>query len=120
MVKTKQLFLFISIYTLFLLAFPFSANAAPKYPEGTAVGEIIVEGATEEETLTNLMTEVAIWQNGEDLVLRSDIETFHLPRTAFQFDINGTLNDLNEQTKRSWKTFFMRPKDVQVSFIVNI
>ena len=41
---------------------------------------ISVEDNSMEQTKTRLETEIAIWKDGDDLVVTSALETFHVPR----------------------------------------
>src|SRR5699024_5459028 len=111
---------FIAIFTFIHIIFPFTTHAAATYPEGTMVEPYLVEDETTEQSVTSVETEIAIWQNGDNIALKSNLETFHLPRTAFEFDVPSSINELNEQTNRTWSTFFMRPKDVHVPLIVHM
>src|SRR5690606_35145052 len=56
----------------------------------------------------------------DEIKFQSDYETFYIPRSAVTFDINGTIQRINEQTKRKLTNFFIRPKNVQVPLIVQI
>lgn len=94
--------------------------AASKMPSGTKLGTFNVEKQTEEEIRSLLEEELLLWHSKEDFVLESDFETIQISREAFHFDVEATIDQLKEETKRKLSTFFRRPKNVYVPLIVEI
>lgn len=114
----KPLLLFGLIFLMFVI--PNETFAASKMPKGTKVADINVENKTEIEIRNLLTDEIIIWQAQDDIVLEGEFETYTVSRDAFQFDLDATMDQLKNKTKRSLANFFRRPKNVQVPFEVTI
>lgn len=99
---------------------PNHTSAASKMPNGAQIANIDVEKKTETEIRKKLEDEITIWKAQDDIVLQAEYESFTVNRDAFEFDVDATLKELRQRTKRSIKTFFQRPKDVHVSLEVTI
>lgn len=114
--------LIISIIGLIFLSFviPNETFASSKMPEGTKVANMDVEKLTEEEIRKRLEDEIIIWQMQDDLVLEGEFETFTVSREVFQFNIDETIKQLKNKTKRTFLNFFRKPKNVQIPIVVNI
>lgn len=100
--------------------YPGVVDAAGKMPKGSKIGDVTVSGKTDDEIKTLLDTEIATWLAGDDFVLRSDSEYFYVPRDVVKFDVNASIEDLNNKTKRTWETFFLRPKNKSVDLQVSL
>lgn len=120
MKKYKLLTLSILTLVFFQFSFPMGTDAAPKYPKGTMVANHSIEGETVEDARSSLIDKISDWSSEDEIKFQSDYETFYIPRSAVTFDINGTIQRINEQTKRKLTNFFIRPKNVQVPLIVQI
>lgn len=114
----KPLLLIGLIFLMFVI--PNETFAASKMPKGTKVADINVENKTEIEIRNQLTDEIIIWQAQDDIVLEGEFETYTVSRDAFQFDLDATMDQLKNKTKRSLANFFRRPKNVQVPFEVTI
>lgn len=120
MTRIKPLMISIILLILIQFCFPLHADAAPKYPKGTMIANLLIEGETLEDARLALTDEIVYWNSEEDLIIESDFETYHVPRSVVTFDIDATLHKMNEQTKRKLTNFFMRPKNVHLPFVVHI
>lgn len=110
----------ISILLLQIVGFPGVAEAASKTPKGTTVAGVLVEGLTDDEIKEKLETEIALWQSGEDFTLRSEYENFRAPKTMMEFDLNATIKNVHNKTKRQLSTFYLKPKNVDVALEAKI
>lgn len=120
--KRIQRFVVFALLFSFVLVGIFTVNVAQaaKLPKGTAVAGISVEGLSDDEAKNKVIQAVQNWQANGAVTLRSSNETFLISRTSFQFDINKTLKELKEKTKRRWYRFFLKPKNVRVSLHVTL
>lgn len=91
-----------------------------KMPDGSLIANIPVANMDDKEVKKQLETEIAIWQGSDPIELKSDFEKIMIPRSVFEFKINDTITQFNEQTKRTLKTLFMRQKNVQIPLQVTI
>lgn len=116
--KILHTFLFILILSIILL--PQSTLAAGKMPAGSKIAHLNVEDKKVAEIYNILEEETLNWKQLEPLELEGDFETIALPRDAFTFEIEETIAELSEKTKRSFKNFFRKQKNVQVPLHVTI
>lgn len=117
----RYIVLFILTITITIGSFGTTeVHAAGKISSGSSIAEVPLEGLTMEEATTKLQTEVANWMNGEDIVFESEYESFALPRSIFIFDIDASLQELEEKTKRHWTNFFMKEKNVSLPIQVTV
>lgn len=105
---------------IFLMLIPNEVLAASKMPQGTKVGKLLVEKKKEAEISKQLESEIADWQAQNDLQLVGKYETIKLSREVFDFDLEETLANLRENTKRKMSTFFKRPKNSYTPITVRI
>lgn len=115
MCMTKQgsfIITLLIILTISALFLPEVASA--KAPKGSQIANISVAGKSDSEVKQLLEDEISIWKSGEDIALTSDFEQLMIPRSLFQFDIESTINQFNEKTKRTFSSLFMRPKNVHI------
>lgn len=103
---------------LFIL-FSYTPVAFAEMAKGAKVGNVNVEGKTFDEAVQALETEIAIWADSE-IVAEGEGASFILPTEVFTFDVNASLQELESKTKRSIKTFFLRPKNVSVPLHVSL
>lgn len=107
----------IFIYILFLN--PVSTEAA-KLPSGSTIAGISVEGLNDTEVREKIEAEIDAWKTGEPISLKSEHEIYFIPRSAAQFDVESTLEQLKEKTKPQMKNFFIKPKNVHIPLIVHV
>lgn len=103
---------------MFVLIIPSSILA--KSPEGSKIANILVEGKSESEMANELADRVSTWMNGNDFILISDYERITLPRDIFEFDIQGTIDQFQQETKQSFFSFFKPPQSVQIPLQVSV
>lgn len=121
MKKMQKLIVFVVLFSFALIGiFTVNVAQAAKLPKGTSVAGISVEGLSDDEAKNKVIQEVQNWQTNGAIMLKSSDETFLIPRTSFQFDIEKTLNELEEKTKRRWYRFFMKPKNVHITLHVTL
>src|SRR5699024_2975575 len=94
------------------------AKAATTGTEGSKIAGIDVEGFARGEIKQLLESEVSSWLQGEPIVLTGEYEQFSVSRKAFGFDIDSTLDEWEQQTKRSWSSFFLKKKHVELPLVV--
>ncbi len=95
--KTVILSLLSLIVAVFLgfLAF----QGLTKYPKGTQVAGVLVEGMSKKDASALLHEKINIWKTEEFLFAQSEHEEVAIPRSIFHFDIDTTLNQLQARTK---------------------
>src|SRR5690625_753095 len=97
-------FTFVVFITLCLvIAFTFvptSTFAISKMPDGTKIANTLVENKRDKEIKTLLKTRIAQWKADGQIVVTGDFETISLSKDIFIFDIDATVNELNDKTKR--------------------
>ncbi len=111
---------FLAVMISIVLFLPINVAAASKMPNDSMIANISIADKTENEISELLESEVTLWQEGADIILESDFEQIMIPRSAFQFDINATINELKERTKRTFSNFFMGQKNVHIPLSVQI
>src|SRR5690625_3671587 len=118
----RNIFQMVVVNMLILILFitPVHTEAAGKMPDGSTIANISIEKMSDSEVKKKLETELTIWQSGEDINLLSDFEQFTIPRSVFEFDIDATINQFNDRTKRTFTSLFMRQKNVQIPLQVTI
>src|SRR5690625_1582967 len=71
--------------------------------------------------MTNeLADRVSAWMNGNNFILISNYERITLPRDIFEFDIQGTIDQFQQENKRSFFSFLKTSKSVQLPLKVFI
>lgn len=115
----RALYVLIAFIVLIVII-PTTTLAASKMPTGTKVGIISVENKTDEEIRTMLENEILIWQAKGDLTLEGEFDTLSIDREAIHFDIDATLEELKDKTKRKISTFFKRPKNVYIPLVTEV
>lgn len=114
-------FIIISSFILASVLIPTThVLAASKMPKGTEIANIDVAELTEDEIRQNLTNKITIWQTGEPLLLKSNFEKIEIPRTAFDFDIDETIVQLEAQMKGNWKSLFRKKKNVHVPLVTTM
>ncbi|HLR42319.1 MAG TPA: hypothetical protein VK067_03635 [Pseudogracilibacillus sp.] len=118
MKKTLNILIYTLIMTTLLISFyPSTIFAKGKMPKGSEIASINVQDKTDAEMKTTLETEIALWKKDDaTITLVSEYEQFDIPRDAFHFEVDETIQLLNEKTKRTLTSLFMRPKNVSVPF----
>ena len=121
MKKTQRNFIVISLF-IFVLAFPglHSVEAKGKISNGSGVAGISLEGMTFEEAKTTLEESVAEWLSKDPIMATSEYEKVFIPREVFDFDIDASLHELDERTKREWSNFFIKEKNIQIPLNVEL
>lgn len=118
MQRKLQIFILITIFVLISAIIPKTALA--KAPDGSMIGSVHVDGQDVEQIKESLEVEIALWQSQGDFVLTSDFENFTIPREVVTFDIDATVSQFEERTKRKLTSFFMKPKNVHIPLHVSI
>ena len=105
-----------------ILSGVFSAEVAQaaKWPKGSTIAGVSIEGLKPEEAQDRIVQEVNRWKSADTIAVRSDDEVLLIPRSAFQFKINETLQEMENRTKRRWYAFFTRPKHIQLPLDVQV
>lgn len=112
---------FIYLFVIILISIiPNTVAASGKVPSGTKVGNILVENKTDAEIRTIITDEIASWLGQDDIVIEGEFETLTVDPTVVSFDIDATIDELFDKTKRKLSTFFKRPKNVYVPFQATI
>jgi len=112
MKRNYGLSLFISLLILFILMIPPFAFA--KAPEGTRIAGTLVSGKSESEIFTHLADHISQWMEQDEITLPSEYEQIVLQRDIFEFDIQGTIDQLQQRTKRSLFSFFKKAPSVEL------
>lgn len=115
-----QLILMLAPLLIFLFLIPKQSDAASKMPEGSSIANVSITGKTTGEAKTTIDNALATWMSGEDLLVKSDFETVYIPRNAFIFDVQATIDEFEKKTKRKLINFFIKPKNVKVPLFVSI
>lgn len=115
----RILYVMIALILIFTL-WPGETFASSKMPSGSKVADVIVEDKTTTEIKTMLGDEIIIWQAGDALQIEGEFETLTVSREVFSFNVDATLSELREKTKRKISTFFKRPKNVYIPLQVSI
>lgn len=113
-------FIVICVAVLAPLLFIATPEASANYPKGSQIAGEYIEGKTDQEVRNVLEDTIEAWQAEDDLVIKSEYEVFELPREAFVFDIDATIQEFNEKTKRKLTSFFIKPKNVKISLHVKL
>lgn len=116
----KVIILLSLIIFIFLIPFQTEVSAKGKVSEGSGVADISLEGLTFKEAKNVLEQHINTWKNKGDIVATSEYETINVPRDIFHFNVDATLDNLYEETKRVWSNFFLKKKNVQLPFTVEI
>src|SRR5690625_5134063 len=118
----RNIFQMVVVNMLILILFitPVHTEAAGKMPDGSTIANISIEKMSDGEVKKKLETELTIWQSGEDINLLSDFEQFTIPRSVFEFDIDATINQFNDRTKRTFTSIFFILKNYKSTFQVTI
>lgn len=97
-----------------------SVEASGKITSGSSIANVPLEGLTFEEATEVLTDQVTKWYAKDVLILSSEYQVIEIPRTAFQFNIEGSVRLLEERMKRHWSNLFMKQKNVHLPLIVQI
>ncbi len=116
----KPVFWLVALILFIAFVAPQQGFAAGKMPTGTKVANLNVEKMTEEEIESRINDEIVIWQAQDEIILEGEFEKFTISRDAFDFDVQATMNELKDKTKRKLSNFFKRPKNVQIPLVVKI
>lgn len=114
---------FRNIVILFLclgLSHSATVEAAPRLPEDSTIANVSLQGLTYEEVKEKLEKEVEKWNENEVLIADSEHEKRMIPKSIFKFDIDASVNDLEQQTKRNILLFFLKSKEVHLPLTVSI
>lgn len=112
---------YLAIFILFLWLLPAEAAiAAGTLPKGVTIAGIAFDGLTYEKAREKVQAEVDIWSDGEPIQAEGSDEAISIPRDSFLFDIDRTFNDLEQQTKRPWYLFFLKPKPAHLPLHVQV
>lgn len=118
--KSKHLVYIVIAILLLAFSLPTTTGAASKMPDGTTIANVPVAKKTEKEIAQTLETEITIWKANDDIIVAGEFDQETVSREAFQFDIDATMNELKQRTKRSLSNFFIRPKNVSIPLVVEV
>lgn len=104
---------------ILFIVFSYTPLAFAEMAKGASVGGVNVEGKSFDEAVQAIEAEIAVWM-GSEIVAEGEGASFILPTEVFIFDVNASLQDLENETKRSFKSFFLRPKNVSVPLHVSL
>ncbi|HEY4602279.1 MAG TPA: G5 domain-containing protein [Cerasibacillus sp.] len=110
----------LSLVVLILILNIVPVQAAAKVSTGSSVSGVSLEGLTYSEAKDKLTEAVNEWLAEDDLLAKSEYEHIYIPRDTFHFDIDATLKELEEETRRHWSRFFKRKENVALSLKVTI
>lgn len=99
---------------------PQTAKAAGTLPTGGTIAGIAVDGLTYEEAHEKVQMEIDTWRNGEPIKAEGPDETISIPRDVFLFDIDRTFTMMEQQAKRPWYLFFLKPKSSELPLYTEI
>ncbi|RLL47861.1 hypothetical protein D8M04_00860 [Oceanobacillus piezotolerans] len=116
----KTIVLIVLTCLIFGLLSSFAVKAAGEISSGSSVGGVLLENLTIEEAKVLLQEKVTEWLTEEVLIAQNEYETLEIHRTAFEFDIDGSLELLEEEMKRTWSSFLLKPKNIQLPFLVEV
>lgn len=121
MINKKILsFIVICVTVLAPLLFIATPEASANFPKGSQIAGEYIDGKTDQEVRDVLDDAITTWQEEDNLIVKSEYEVFELPRTAFMFDIDATLAEFKDKTKRKLTSFFIKPKNVKISLHVKL
>ncbi|MFD1066562.1 VanW family protein [Oceanobacillus locisalsi] len=109
----------IMVITFVLFGVP-SVVMAGKVSDGSSIGSVSLENLTIEEAEEKMEEVVTSWQNGVPLLAENAYETIEIPRSVFHFDVESSMNQLEDRMARSWTNFFKKPQNVQQRLLVSI
>lgn len=110
----------LSLVVLILIPNILTVQAAAKVSTGSSISGVSLEDLTYSKAKEKLTEAVNEWLAEDDLLAKSEYEHLRIPRDSFQFDIEGTLQELEEETKRHWSRFFKRKENVALSLKVTL
>lgn len=99
---------------------PNTTLASSKIPTGSKVANITVENKKLSEVSVILEKEIDLWLAQEEVEVIGEFEVFTINTDAFIFQLDETLAELEDKTKRKLSTFFQRPKNVFIPLKVEI
>ncbi|MFD1708779.1 VanW family protein [Siminovitchia sediminis] len=91
-----------------------TASAAGTISQDAAVAGIPIGGLSYEEARSKVLAEIDAWKQGQPLQAEGVDETVSIPRGTFVFDVHQTFNEIEQESKRPWYLFFLKPKPVHV------
>lgn len=118
--KMKKWFLFIFLFLLIVMIPQANIYATTKITSGSSIANVELSGLTTEEAKEKLQTELDAWLAGDPIIAKSDLEQISIPRSSFQFDLDATLTEMKQQTKRHWSRFFRRKQNILLPIHVSI
>lgn len=119
--RLKHIIFYLIFFSmLMVLSACVTAETSGKISQGSSIANIPLEGETSEEAVQIVTEKVTEWYGREVLTASSDYQILEIPRTAFQFDIEASVKQLEERTKRHWSNFFMKRKNVQLPLVVQL
>lgn len=103
-----------------LFTFNISSFVLAKAPDGSRIANVLVEGKDETDIYNYLVDRVNDWLKGDDFILMSHYERIAISRDIFEFDIQGTIDQFEQEIKRSISSFFKKQKAVEMPLKVFI
>lgn len=117
---SKNILFLLLLLAMFSLFRPYVTEAAGKFSAGSTIAHVNIEGLTVQEAKIKIQEEIAKWINSGNLIAESKAGQREIPKAIFTFHIDETLTLLEEKTKRHWKNFFMKEKNVHLPLQVEV
>ena len=96
------------------------ARAATSFPEGARIGGVDVGGKTADEAMTYLVNKVEDWKSYGKLTIITDQTSIEIPYEILRFDIKGSVEQLEQVTKKPWYAFFKKSAPQQIPIKVSV
>ena len=96
------------------------AQAATSFPEGSQIGGVDVGGKTADEAMTYLVNKVEDWKSYGKLTIITDQTSIEIPYEILRFDIKGSVEQLEQVTKKPWYAFFKKSAPQQIPLKVSV
>ncbi|GGA82130.1 G5 domain-containing protein [Ornithinibacillus halotolerans] len=113
MILSKKTVTFSIILLLVLLIIGyFTYQSSTKFPKGSQIANVLVEGMNEKEARAMLEEKINMWESNEYIYATSEYDEIMIPKTIFTFQIDDTLEQLKQRTK-SWFPLFKKSNMIQ-------
>jgi hypothetical protein len=119
-VLRKTIFFIAVLFIMLGISHSVIVGAATKLSNGSTIANVPLQGLTYEEVRDKLQKEIEQWYSGEELIAEGDYERRTIPRNAFQFDIEDSVDNFKKQTKRNPFLFFLKSKEAHLPITVSI
>ena len=113
----KKIYFVFGLILIILLGLKPTIHA--EMAKGSVVSGVPIEKMTYVEALGAIETNIEAWKQGE-MIAENEFESFKIPRDIFDFDVHLSIRNLEDKSKRTLSSFFMKPKNVSVDLITVI